>query len=192
MRTPVQPDAVSQQKRDKAYDLGAFRILVVEDSPFIGSLIVSALQKMGVGKAILAETIAQGREQISFFNKEAGPKNIDIVILDWLLTDGKGADLLAWVRAQEADTIKYLPVITCSAYASAELIEEGRDLGANEAMVKPVSAEKLAQRILYVIDKPRPFIFSSGFFGPDRRRRAMQAPGEERRTIKPEEIVEAS
>ena len=98
--------------------------------------------------------------------------------------------MLEWVRAHKTDTIKYLPIIVCSAYASTELIEESRDKGANEAMVKPVSAEKLAQRILYVIEKPRPYIASPDFFGPDRRRRNEKYKGPERRTTNPEEIEE--
>lgn len=179
-----------QQKQDKAYDLSMFRVLIIEDSTFIGGLMSSALNEMGVGKTILAKNVAEAKEKILNFNAVMSSQNIDVIILDWLMPDAKGSDLLKWIRAHKSDTIKFLPTIICSAYASTELVEESRDLGANEAMVKPVSAEKLARRILYVIEKPRPYISSPTFFGPDRRRKTDKYKGPERRTTKPEEIEE--
>jgi two-component system chemotaxis response regulator CheY len=37
-------------------------------------------------------------------------------------------------------------------------------------MAKPISAKALYQRILTVIASPRPFIKTSTYYGPDRRR----------------------
>lgn len=186
----MEQSAKSQQKHDKAYDLGTFRILIVEDSPFIGNLMSSALKEMGVGNVAIGKSVSEAKEKILSCNAVSSSQNFDVIILDWLMPDGKGVELLQWVRAHKADTIKYLPVIICSAYASTELIEESRDNGANEAMVKPVSADKLAHRILYVIDKPRSFIASPDFFGPDRRRKTEKYKGPEKRKARPEEIEE--
>lgn len=148
----------------------------------------SALKEMGVGSIAIAKSVAEGKEKILDTNAVAGSQNIDVVILDWLMPDGKGVELLKWVREHKSDTIKYLPIIVCSAYVSAELVEESRDKGANEAMVKPVSADKLAKRILYVIEKPRPYVSSPGFFGPDRRRKKDKFAGEDRRKTKPDQV----
>lgn len=179
-----------QQRQEKAYDLSTFRVLVIEDSPFIASLMSSALGEMGVGKVFVSSNISAARERILSLNAVQSSQNLDVVILDWLMPDGMGIELLDWVRGHKSDTIKFLPVIICSAYASTELVKESRDHGANEAMVKPVSAEKLARRILYVIEKPRAFISSPDFFGPDRRRKVEKISGRDRRTAKPEEIEE--
>ncbi len=189
MRVTMKPEEQKQPpKREKAYDLSTFRVLIVEDSAFIGNLMTSALNEMGVGKVILAKGLMEGKEKILNFNAVMSSQNLDVVILDWLMPDGKGSDLLQWIRAHKSDTIKFLPIIICSAYASTELVVESRDKGANEAMVKPVSADKLAKRILYVIEKPRPYISCPSFFGPDRRRKTDKFTGEERRKIKPNEI----
>ena len=56
-----------------------------------------------------------------------------------------------------------------------------RDAGVNEFVVKPFSAQGLFTRIQAVIEKPRPFVKVSGYFGPDRRRRRRPFEGEERR-----------
>ncbi|PJB72302.1 MAG: response regulator [Alphaproteobacteria bacterium CG_4_9_14_3_um_filter_47_13] len=177
-----------EPKQERAYDLGRFRILIVEDSAFIGSLMCSALREMGVGKALTAKGVTEAKEKIATLNDNPSPDNIDVVILDWLMPDGRGSDLLSWIRSQKSETIKFLPTIICSAYASEELVEESRGRGANEILVKPVSAEKLAKRILYVIDRPRPFIASKVFFGPDRRRKIKDYEGQNKRTTKPHEI----
>lgn len=179
-----------QKKQDKAYDLETFRIMILEDSPFISSLLSSALSEMGIGSVATAADISEGKQKLLSFNAVTSSQNIDVLILDWLMPDGNGVEFINWIRGHKSDTIRFLPIIVCSAYASADLVAESRDAGANEVMVKPVSAEKLAQRILYVIDKPRPYIKAPSFFGPDRRRRMEKFLGEERRKMKTEEVTE--
>ena len=49
---------------------------------------------------------------------------------------------------------------------------EARDVGVNEFLSKPVTARGVLERIAQVVDNPRPFVRSAGYFGPDRRRRA--------------------
>ncbi|HRC27435.1 MAG TPA: response regulator, partial [Alphaproteobacteria bacterium] len=95
---------------------------------------------------------------------------------------GSGADLLDWIRGNRDDEIRFLPVIVISAYTTERVVSMARDRGANEALVKPVSGMKLAQRILATIDNPRPFISGGGFFGPDRRRQVMPFTQERRIT----------
>ena len=41
-----------------------------------------------------------------------------------------------------------------------------------EFVVKPVNARTLLDRIMAVIYRPRPFVRTKTYFGPDRRRRA--------------------
>lgn len=179
-----------QKKQDKAYDLETFKVMILEDSPFISSLLSSALSEMGVGSVVTADGVNEGKQKILGLNAVSSSQNVDVIILDWLMPDGKGVEFINWIREHKSDTIKFLPIIVCSAYASTDLVSESRDAGANEVMVKPVSAEKLAQRILYVIDKPRPYIKAPGFFGPDRRRRTEKFLGDNRRKMKTEEVAE--
>lgn len=174
--------------QDHPYDLRRFRLLILEDSAFIGRLLSGALRNMGVGTVMNVQSLAEAKETILKYNGDDDQVDIDVVMTDWLLPDGMGFDFVRWVRSHKRDNIKYMPIIVCSAYANTELVESSRDCGATEVMVKPVSAEKIAQRILYVIDKPRPFLQLSDFFGPDRRRREMQYSGPDRRIARPDDI----
>lgn len=176
-------------KQKKAYSLSAFRVLIVEDYPFMADLMSTMLREFGVGNIIQAASGNEGREMISLFNSDEGARNkIDIVLMDWLMPDGDGLELLRWIRGHKKDSIRFLPSVLCSAYTSEQVVSVGRDNGANEVLVKPVSAQKLASRLLYVIDKPRPFLKAPGFFGPDRRRRSEAYTGAERRIVKAEDI----
>lgn len=170
------------------YNLRRFRVLILEDSPFIAKLLAGALKGLGVGGVMIAHTLAEAKDQVLKYNADDDQIDIDVVMTDWLLPDGMGFDFVHWLRSHKRDNIKYLPVIVCSAYASNTLVEHSRDCGATEVLVKPVSAEKIAQRILYVIDKPRPFVQLPDFFGPDRRRKQLDFSGTNRRTAGPGDV----
>lgn len=181
----------AQQNRKKAYDLKNFRILIAEDYAFMADLMATMLREFGAGHLFIANSGNEAKEMIMMFNSDPGSRNqIDLVITDWLMPDGDGAELVTWIRSSKKDSIKFLPVILCSAYASEQVVTVARDTGANEALVKPVSAEKLAKRILHVIDHPRPFIKAGEFFGPDRRRKVAKFNGEDKRVTQAEEIKE--
>lgn len=179
----------SRQKR--AYSLRNFRILVVEDYVFMADLISTMLREFGVGNIVQTINSNEAKEVLLIFNSDRGSTMpIDLVLTDWLMPGGDGIDLLRWMRGHRMNGIKFLPAILCSAYTSEDIVVAARDNGANEALVKPVSAEKLARRILHVIDNPRPFVKTVNFFGPDRRRKIVEIVGEDRRKRKAEEIKE--
>ncbi len=184
--------ADKQVTRGKALTLQGFKLLIVEDYPFMADLMGSMLREFGVGNIFQAISVAEAKEMLILFNTEMDPRSaIDMVITDWLMPGtSSGTDLISWVREHRKDTVKFLPVILCSAYASEDLVKVARDCGANEALVKPVSANSLAKRLLHVINNPRPFLQAPDFFGPDRRRREEEYDGEEQRKIQPEEIKE--
>ncbi len=145
---------------------------------------------MGVGDIVKATSGKRGIEKILQYNGTNAINHIDLVLLDWLMPDGNGAEVLKWVRSHSRDSIRFLPIVICSAFTDAELVTQGRDLGANEVIVKPVSADKIATRMLRIIDQPRPYVQSSSFFGPDRRRKTKKIAHEERRKIEPEIVRE--
>jgi DNA-binding response OmpR family regulator len=50
-------------------------------------------------------------------------------------------------------------------------VVEARDAGVTEFVAKPLTARSVLERLQAVIYRPRPFVRSAGYFGPDRRRR---------------------
>lgn len=178
----------SIHNKPPAYDLSNFTILVVEDSHYMQDLMTSMLKIFGVGdilncsdanEAMELLTITQARTKSRYIN------NIDIVLTDWLMPEGSGKELLSWIRNNERDAIRFLPVVVVSGYTTEKVTNETRDLGAHETMVKPISANALASRICKVIDGNRKFVKAPSYFGPDRRRQQSQYPGENKRITNP-------
>ena len=78
---------------------------------------------------------------------------------------------------------KDVPIIILTGYAFPSRIESARDNGITEYLIKPFTAESLAQRITHVINHPRDMVESPMFVGPDRRRKGSKNfTGKERRT----------
>ena len=186
------PSAKSENSdHEQIYDLSAFKVLTVDDFSFITDLLASSLKELGVGKVIRADDGEKAKNLILQSNGIESGNSIDVLVLDWLMPGMSGKQLLEWIRNHEKESIKFLPVIVCSAYTSNDLVQKARDCGANEVMVKPVSADKLAKRIQHVVDNPRPYIRSPDFFGPNRRRKKEPFPGDEKRINKDEDIKQS-
>lgn len=129
-------------------------------------LVISVLDTLGVGRIL---TAADGDEGFDKFCQE----NPDIVIADWHMLPVSGIDLVKKIRKNNNSPNKMVPIIMMTGYSAMPRVSEARDCGATEFLVKPFSANDMARRIAYVINKPRDFIETEDFFGPDRRRRKI-------------------
>ena len=68
-----------------------------------------------------------------------------------------------------------------SGHSEVSRVLQARDAGVNEFVVKPISVKSLFSRIDSLINKPRKFIRTGHFFGPDRRRRTVDIGISDRR-----------
>jgi DNA-binding response OmpR family regulator len=96
----------------------------------------------------------------------------DIVLTDWAMPVFDGLELTQRIRQPGANANPYAPVIMLTGHSEKKRVVAARDAGVTEFLAKPISAKSLYQRILNVVVNPRPFIKTSGYFGPDRRRNA--------------------
>ena len=147
-----------------AFDFRKLSILVVEDTAPMRKLIASVLETMDVGLIYTAENGEQGYEQVKRHNP-------DIIIADWHMEPMNGIELTREIRTNTISPNRMVPVILVTGYSAMSRVAEARDAGVTEFLVKPFSANDLAKRIAYVINKPRDFIDCPDYFGPDRRRR---------------------
>jgi two-component system chemotaxis response regulator CheY len=166
------------------YSLKNFTILLVEDYDFVQNLITGMLKAFGVGNIMVCSGGDEAKGLLSMMAASKGDmRRPDIILTDWMMPEGSGEGLVSWIRQHNSDKIKFMPIILLSAFASEDVVRGARDFGANEALVKPVSGEMMAKRILSVIDHPRPYVKAPDFFGPDRRRKVAEWKNEERRVL---------
>ena len=114
------------------------RILLIEDEESISEPLERALGREGFDVATAA-TAAEGRERF----RERSP---DLVLLDVMLPDGDGRDLLREIRS-----VSRTPVVMLT--ARGEELERvlGLELGADDYVTKPFSAAELAARVRAVL-----------------------------------------
>lgn len=173
----------------KAYNLKGLKILVVEDFPFMADLMAAMLREFNVGKIFSVCKIEEAKKLLSGYNVNTPQsQHIDLVMTDLFPPRNEGLELIKWVREHQKDTIRFVPLLFCTAHTSMKVVTNGRDFGTTEILMKPVSAEKLAHRLLHIIDNPRPYVKTPEFFGPDRRRKIIPFKGEEKRVMSQEDL----
>jgi len=111
------------------------RILLVEDEDRIASFVTRGLGSEGHA----VERAATGRDAIGLVQYET----YDLVLLDLLLPDSNGRQVLRALRAHDQST----PVLVLSALGEVEDKVELLDSGANDYLTKPFALAELSARI---------------------------------------------
>ncbi len=113
------------------------RILILEDEPDIQDLLSGLIQELGF------QTDAFGTTQSA---REAAEKsNYDLFVLDWMLPDGNGIDLVQWLRSDTRS--KRAPILMVTARIDAESIVMGLEAGADDYVTKPFDSNVLLARV---------------------------------------------
>lgn len=159
-------------------------VLVVEDSEPMMDVMVTILDRFGFGRILTAN---DGEEAFSAFQRYKP----DIIITDWHMENVDGLELCRWIRRNKHSVNRTIPIILMTGFTEHMRITKARDIGVTEILVKPFTAEQLAKRLMHIVDFPRDFIESIGFFGPDRRRRSVGDIGNEGdRRVRSAEVVD--
>jgi DNA-binding response OmpR family regulator len=107
---------------------------------------------------------------------------VDLVILEANLPDMTGADFIRWIRRENKEPLRFIPILVLSGYTQMRMISSVRDGGANIVVKKPVSAQMLFDRVGWIARTPRAYIETGDYVGPDRRfKEAVPPDGEYRR-----------
>jgi two-component system, chemotaxis family, chemotaxis protein CheY len=160
------------------YRFDRLKILVVDDNVHMRKLVVTILQAFGVVQIYEAES----GERAWTVLREINP---DVLVLDWMMEGMSGLDLVKMIRTDPQTPNPFVPVIMLTGHTHIDRVRQARDAGINEFIAKPVSVKTMMSRLLSVIENPRPFVRTKGYFGPCRRRRgADEYRGPERRAEK--------
>lgn len=147
-----------------SYQLHRISVLVVEDNEPMLEIVKSLLLTFGVGHVIGAPDGEVGYRRFCEYNP-------DIVIADWMMKPMDGMTFTRMIRNDERSPNSYVPVILMTGFSEKRRVLQARDAGVTEFLVKPFDARDLYKRIVQVIERPRQFVRSDDFFGPDRRRK---------------------
>src|SRR5215216_5602361 len=119
------------------------RILIVEDEEKLARLISRVLREEGYA----VETTGDGRTGLS----RALSEDFDLLILDWMLPDRSGLQIVRGLRAAEIG----VPVLMLTARDQIEDRVEGLDAGADDYLPKPFAFPELLARVRALTRRPR-------------------------------------
>lgn len=155
------------------YNLNNVNILLADQSKALRTVLRSVLRELGVRRMTVTANAEEAFDAFVSFPH-------DLVLTDWGPTfDGIGLALR--IRRDELSPNQFVPIIVMTANTERRHVYEALDAGMTEFLAKPVSAMLIYRRIRAVIENHRRFVKIGRFFGPDRRRRAIEAVPRERR-----------
>ncbi len=146
-----------------SYQFAKVSILVVDDNKPILELVKALLETFGTGTIITATDGEQG------FRKFCD-RNPDLIIADWMMEPMDGIAFTRMVRNDRSSPNPFVPIVLMTGFSEKHRVMEARDAGVTEFLVKPFTVHDLYRRVAQIIERPRQFVRSDEFFGPDRRR----------------------
>jgi len=111
------------------------RILIVEDEEMMARMVARVLREEGYAP----ETAGDGGSGFA----RATDDSFDLLILDWMLPDRSGVQILRGLRAGGVST----PVLMLTARDQIEDLVEGLDAGADDYLPKPFALPELLARV---------------------------------------------
>lgn len=145
------------------YNLSDLRVLIVDDNTHMRTLVAEVLKAFGIRDMDHAR---DGTEAID----KLEATEFDMMITDLVMQPLDGITLVRMIRKGEAKISPYLPIIMMTGHSDRQNVFEARDVGVTEIVSKPITPKALYDRIVAIIEKPRPFVRAKGYTGPCRRR----------------------
>jgi DNA-binding response OmpR family regulator len=129
------------------------KILVVEDEPAIAESLAYSLRRDGFTVTVAASLAAA--------EKEAHEGGTDLVVLDLMLPDGSGFDLIGQIRRRGQGTAI---IVLSSRDGEADRVA-ALETGADDYVTKPFSPREIVARVRAVLRRVAPAIAGGAPFG---------------------------
>src|ERR687894_2586121 len=118
------------------------RVLIIEDEEKMARTLARVLREEGH----VSETAADGRTGLS----RALEDSFDLLIVDWMLPERSGVQIVRGLRAAEV----YTPALMLTARGQIEDRVEGLDAGADDYLSKPFALPELLARVRALTRRP--------------------------------------
>ncbi len=163
-------------------DIKDLRVLLVGGKPHAVQVLRTVFGIVGLTKVVAAPSTMRALEHLQ-------TQYFDAVFCDEFAEPVGGMPFSRAVRRSEGLLNPTVPLFfTCHGPRRKE-VEAARNEGVTDVLARPISAATVRRKLLQAVARPRPFIVSSEFFGPDRRAKERGAwRGGERRTRQPRKI----
>ncbi|MGD0144216.1 MAG: response regulator [Rhizomicrobium sp.] len=152
----------------------AVNLLIVDDNRNMRTLLRTVLRAIGIKQIHEAADGNSGYAELL----RCKP---DIVITDLSMQGADGIEFTRKVRLSRDSPDPFVPILMVTGHTERARIEAARDAGVTEFLAKPITVQSLLDRLIKIVERPRPFVRSEAYFGPDRRRRRSDSGAAPRR-----------
>jgi CheY-like chemotaxis protein len=149
------------------FEPGRIRVLLVEDHPPTAAMLSAMLKALGFARLTVAGNTTAAVEAL-----KAAP--VDLLLCDFQLGIVNGLMLVRMIRRPDGIGHPNVPIVMITAHAEPERVAEALGAGVDDFLVKPVQPEKLLRCLTVLLERPRDFVKSKDYAGPDRRRRQTE------------------
>ena len=119
-------------------------IIVVEDDRDIREMVCQSLAQNDF-HTIGCPGVQEAKQTIQ-------DNNPDCLVIDWMLPDGSGIELVRWLRRKEA--YSQTPILMLTARAQESDMITGLESGADDYLTKPMSLRELNARVKALLRRP--------------------------------------
>lgn len=150
-------------------------VLIVEDDADVAAVFRMALEHAG----FKITSLNSGGAALTFITTTMP----DIVLMDLMLADVSGPDLVRYIRKQDGGAI--VPILVVSGATGGFQMNQALEAGANSFMGKPVNVPDLVQTVGSLVAKSKPLITPAALSAAAEPTKPVSAPAE-RVTAAPE------
>jgi len=149
------------------YHFEGVSLVLVESNRDVRGSIRMSLQHEGFGEVRDTHLLERARTWVA-----EAPPDLLIANADYL----DACRLFRGIRHQSVGEDPFVPIIAVSGAGMPPQIRRAIDSGADHILVKPVTIENLLERVLRLVRSRKPFVVTSDYIGPDRRREPRPGP----------------
>lgn len=164
---------MSKPEYDTTNFLKGIKVLLSDDDKLTVKLVNDTLKVFGITNIVCTYTGKQLKTEIA-------KRKFDLMIIDWKLGRFDGCEFLTKLRNDSNAKNRFTPVILLTGKGTVDEVKKARDSGITEFILKPFSVKKLREKLIEAVEKPRDFIISRNYAGPDRRRVAIKVEHDRR------------
>jgi CheY-like chemotaxis protein len=152
---------------DFELDLLKLSVLIVDDHNQIRQILRDILRGFGIRKLHQAEN---GKEGMQVFENVLP----NLVFTDMNMAPMNGLEFSRAIRKNVECRCSEIPIIMLTGNRDHSSIIQARDAGVSELLVKPVAPRMVMDRLRTAMYERRPFVRSTNYIGPCRRRKKDQ------------------
>jgi len=155
------------------YNFSAVEVVIIDPQVHTRRIIRGALNQIN------AKAITEFDSPQSMMEKMEGGASAgmpDLLIIDAEAPDSPNLKFLNQVRHGHVFRNPFLGIVVSTWNPTNMMLARATNAGADDLMAKPVSIKQVEDRLVALVEQRRPFVVTSDYIGPDRRRQSRENP----------------